>query len=91
MLKEKPTTEVIEVPDEGLVSLMGKTVLLMCANYFYTGKLVGINESCVELQSPSIVYETGDWQKDGWTDAQRLKADVWYVQVASIESYGVVE
>lgn len=63
MLKEKPKTEVIEVPDEGLVALLGKQVLLMCVNYFYTGKLVGV-------------------------DAQSLPADVWYVALQSIESYG---
>jgi hypothetical protein len=90
MLKEKPMTQVIEVPDEGLVALMGKTVLLMCVNYFYTGRLVGVNETCVQIAEPSIVYETGPWEESGFIDAQRLKADYWYIQTASIESYGEV-
>jgi len=88
--KAKPMAEVIEVPDEGLVSLLGRAVLLMCANYFYTGKLVGVNDTCVELEDPAIVYETGTWDKDEWADAQKLRAKVWYVQVTSIESYGEV-
>jgi len=90
MLKEKPTTQVIEVPDEGLVALMGKTVLLMCMNYNYTGKLTGVNDTCVQIEEPSIVYETGAWDSPGWKDVQRLPCAVWYVSTASIESYGEV-
>lgn len=31
-----------EVSGEGLEKLLGERVLIMCANYFYTGKLVAV-------------------------------------------------
>lgn len=39
----KVMQEVVEVSGEGLEALMGKKVTLFCANYFYSGKLVGVN------------------------------------------------
>lgn len=75
------------VEGEGLEALLGENVLLMCANYFYHGKLVGVNETCVLLDDAKIVYETGDWTSAAWQDAQRLPGP-WYVQTAFIESFG---
>jgi hypothetical protein len=80
--------QIVEVSDEGLESLMGKTVTLFCLNYFYTGILVGVNDDCVKLKDPSIVYETGSFDSKDWSDAQRLPRDYWYVRVAVIESFG---
>ncbi len=77
-----------EVSGEGLDKLLGERVLLMCANYFYEGKLAGINESCVLLEDAGIVYETGQWSTKGYTDLQKLPS-AWYVQIAAIESFGV--
>jgi hypothetical protein len=73
----------------GLEELIGETVLLMCANYFYAGKLVGVNTNCVELAEASIVYETGQWSDKGYKDAQKLPAKKWFVSISAIESYGV--
>ena len=78
-----------EVSGEGLEKLLGETVLLMCANYFYTGKLIGVNTDCVLLEDPAIVYETGPWENKKFTDAQKLHTKQWYVQRAAIESFGV--
>lgn len=75
------------VDGEGLEALLGENVLLMCANYFYHGKLVGVNETCVLLDDAKIVYETGDWTSAEWKDAQPLPGH-WYVQTAFIESFG---
>ena len=72
----------------GLEALLGETVLLLCANYFYAGKLVGVNKTCVELENPSIVYETGAWDNKSYGDVQKLHAKKWYVQLDAIESYG---
>lgn len=72
----------------GLEALLGENVLLMCANYFYAGKLTGVNAGFVELENPSIVYETGDWKNKAYGDAQPLHAKKWYVQTQFIESYG---
>lgn len=79
-----------EVQGEGLESLLGEVVTLFCANYFYTGKLTGVNDTCVLLSDPSIVYETGSWSDPNWKDAQKLPNDL-YVQTAAIESFGVVK
>lgn len=85
----KKLVNVVEVEGEGLAALMGERVLLMCANYFYAGELVGVNESFVQLKDASIVYDTGAWDKKGYTDSQKLPSDFWYVQTSAIESYGV--
>jgi len=85
----KKLVSVTEVEGAGLEALLGERVLLMCANYFYTGKLVGVNESCVELEDPAIVYETGQWTAKTYQDEQKLHVKTWYVQTAAIESFGV--
>ena len=72
----------------GLDALIGENVLLLCANYFYAGKLTGVNENCVELAEPQIVYETGEWTSGTYKDAQKLHAKKWYVSLSTIESYG---
>ena len=82
--------KLIEVTDEGLEGLLGETVTLFCMNYFYTGELVGVNDSCVKLDNPKIVYETGEWSSKDWSDAQSLPNSL-YVQVSSIEAFGVMK
>ena len=81
----------IEVSDEGLEGLMGETVTLLCMNYFYAGKLTGVNDAFVQLQDPQIVYDTGDWSNKKWADAQTLPTEYLYVNTSSIESYGVLK
>ena len=85
----KKLVSVTEVEGAGLIGLLGERVLLMCANYFYSGKLIGVNDSCVELEDPAIVYETGQWSNKTYQDEQKLQVKTWYVQVAAIESFGV--
>ena len=82
--------QVIEVENEGLISLLGKTITLFCANYIYTGKLEGVNTSCVKLSNPKIVYETGELTSKSWKDAQPLPNE-WYVQTNLIESFGILK
>lgn len=81
-------TIIKEVELEGLDSLLGKKVTLLCCNYFYTGELVGVNSTCVKLENPSIVYETGPWNKSEWADSQSLPCKYLYVQISSIECFG---
>jgi len=87
----KVLQEVVEVTGEGLDSLIGKKVTLFCANYFYTGKLVGVNQTCVKLEDPAIVYQTGPFTEAAYADAQSLCVKVWYVQTSAIESFGVLK
>lgn len=80
-----------EVENEGLESLLGQTVTLWCGVYIYTGKLVGVNSTCVKLENAAIVYETGEFTSKKWKDAQSLRVDSWYVQTQAIESFGVMD
>jgi len=89
-MKKLPTVEVIEVENEGLISLLGKKVTFFCMNYIYTGILSGVNTSCVLIDEPSIVYETGAFNEKDWKDAQRLPNSI-YIQTTSIEAFGEVK
>lgn len=86
----KKLVKVQEIEGEGLEALMGEIVTLMCMNYFYTGKLIGVNDTCVLLEDASIVFDTGAFDTPEWEDAQKLGND-WYVQISSIESFGLLK
>ena len=86
----KKLVKVEEVEGEGLMGLLGETVTLFCLNYFYTGKLAGVNVDCVLLEEPKIVYETGEFTSKTWKDAQELPNNL-YVMKHAIESFGVVK
>lgn len=86
----KKLVNITEVQGEGLVKLMGERVTLFCMNYIYTGKLVGVNDTCVLLENAAIVYDTGAFTDKNWKDAQRLPGE-WYVQTATIESFGILK
>ena len=79
-----------EVSGEGLEKLLGERVTLFCANYIYTGKLIGVNDDCVLLTDAGIVYETGSFTDKKWKDCQALPND-WYVARQSIESFGLLK
>ena len=79
-----------EVAAEGLDKLLGEQVTLLCMNYFYTGKLIGVNEHDVLLEDTKIIYETGQWDKKDWADAQYVCKEL-YVRTASIEAYGIIK
>lgn len=85
----KKVVSVTEVDGEGLEALLGEKVLLMCANYFYTGKLVGVNAQYVMLKDPAIVYETGEWSANTYANVQPLHAKTFYVMTSAIEAFGV--
>ena len=71
-------------------SLLGKKVLLMCANYFYTGKVVSANDSFIKLDNAAIVYETGPWNTTKFLDEQNI-GDSHYVMINAIESFRQVD
>ena len=87
----KKLIKVEEVAGEGLLALMGEKVTLFCLNYIYHGTLVGVNDSYVKLEEPSIVYATGAFTEKNFADAQRLPKNEWYVQIAAIESFGILK
>lgn len=86
----KTLMTVTEIEGEGLVSLLGETVTFFCAVYIYTGKLIGVSETCIKLENPKIVYETGAFTDKNWKDAQALPNEL-YLQTAMIESFGIVK
>jgi hypothetical protein len=77
-----------QVEKEGLESLLGKEVTFFCVNYIYAGKLVGVNETCVKLENPKIVYETGAFSEKEWKDAQALPKQYFYLMLSAVESFG---
>ncbi len=83
--------KLIEETDEtAMESLMGKIITIFSLNYIYTGKLIGVNDTCCMLENPSIVYETGSFSEREWKDSQALPNEI-YVNYAGIESFGVVK
>ena len=89
--KQKCMRKLIEdVPGEGLDKLLGEQITLFCLNYIYAGKLIGVNATCVLLQAPAIVYETGPFTDPKWKDAQALPHEL-YIMLSAVESFGVVK
>jgi hypothetical protein len=86
----KQLVKVQEVENEGLLSLLEQNVTLFCANYIYTGKLVGVNDQFVKLDSASIVYETGTFTEKKWKDAQSLPNSV-YIMISAIEMFTILK
>jgi hypothetical protein len=86
----KKLVQVEEVEGEGLDGLLGERVTLFCMNYFYTGKLVGVNGKFVKLEDAAIIYETGPFDDKEWKDAQNLPSPL-YVMIPSIESFCVLK
>ena len=86
----KKMVEVQEIENEGLVKLLGEEVTFFCLNYIYTGKLTGVNESCVLIENPRLVYETGKFSEKGFKDAQSLETKEFYIAMNCIESFGVL-
>lgn len=81
----KKLINVVEVEGEGLQALMGEQVILFCLNYFYAGKLVGVNDDTVMLEDGGIVYETGAFTDSKWKDFQKIGTV--YVRTGMIEAF----
>lgn len=76
------------VDNEGLDSFLGERILLICAGYFYEGKVIGVNDTFVKLEDAGIVYSTGKWSDKNYEDLQKFNDPEWYVQRVLIESFG---
>lgn len=84
----KKLVKVEEVEGEGYEGLMGERVLIMCAGYFYEGKLIGVNDYFVKLEDPGIVYATGAWSDKSYADIQKMHTKEWYVTRGLVEGFG---
>jgi len=79
---------VVEVKEEGFLALIGKNVEVFCGIYIYAGKLVGVNTTCIKLENPHIVYETGGFLDKKYKDAQPMGRQFHYIAVGFVESFG---
>jgi hypothetical protein len=84
----KKLVQVTEVENEGMLKLMGKRVTFFCLNYIYVGELIGVNDTCVLISNPAIVYETGVFTDKKYKDEQSLNVPEFYIQKNCIESFG---
>lgn len=91
MLKQAATVSMVEVPNEGLVSLIGSTIMVETLNFNYTGVLDGVNDTQILLREPKTVFETGDYKAKEWADAQRLPTSQMYIRLSAVQSYYKVE
>lgn len=84
--------KIIEVNNNqvSMEDLLGETVTIFCCNYIYTGELLGVNDTYVELSNPKIVYETGCLTSKEWKDAQTLPHS-WSIMKSAIESWGKLD
>ena len=83
----KVVTMIEEKDGEGLAAFLGKSIALHCSNYIYCGTLIGINSSCVKLDSDAVcVFETGEYSAKKWKDAQPLGKEQ-YVMIQAIERF----
>ena len=87
----KKLVNVTEVESEGLIKLMGEKITFFCLNYIYTGELIGVNDTCVLLKNPAIVYETGKFSDKSYKDEQSLCVEEFYIAMNCIESFGVLK
>jgi len=86
MMKVKPTVEVIEVENEGAISLLGEFVEIRCGSYHYAGRLVGVNDKCVELEHAHTVFSSGSYTTKKYDDAQKHVKSKLLVYFGFIES-----
>lgn len=82
----KKVVQVTEVEDEGLIALLNKNVVVFCANYIYSGKLTGVNQTCVLLENAQIVFDTGEVSFKKFTTAEEFLKPI-YIQLNAIEMF----
>lgn len=82
---------ITEETNEGFERLLGSQITLFCVNYIYTGILIGVNDECVLLKDPAIVYETGPFSDKDWKDCQGLGVNEFYIQKSAVESFGILK
>jgi len=87
--EEKETVNILIEEEGGFLSFMGKIITVYCINYIYTGKLIGVDDTCIQLSSAGIVYETGAFSDASWKNIEHFPHGDWCIQRSAIESFGV--
>ena len=78
----------VDVPDAGFVSLLGKEIEIFESTYIYAGVLIGVNDTFLKLGNPHIIYETGSFSDSRNKDAQPLNREWHCIQINAISSWG---
>ena len=73
----------------GVAQFMGKSILLKCMNYFYFGKIIGVDAFGATVQDCYVVFETGAFDAAQFKDAQKI-GDRFVIALQSIEAFGPV-
>jgi hypothetical protein len=68
-----------------LTAMVGREVYVSCTSYAYSGVLLGVTPQTIEVDCPSIVYETGPWNSPVWKDAQSLPTNTVVIFKSQIE------
>lgn len=76
-----------EVENEGLMVFLGQRIFIVAQSYFYTGKLTGVNSTCVLLEDARFVLESGSFEEKGLANAEKIPGGKLYVQCSSIEAF----
>ena len=87
---------ITEGENKALTELVGKRVTFFCMNYIYTGTVHEVTDVQVHLKDAAIVYETGSFDDQNWSDAQNVprhlnKEGDWFVRISAVESWGVMK
>ena len=85
-------TVVVSNDTDIYVELMkiGQPVTFFCMNYFYNGKITGVNGDTIVIEGARLVYETGKFDTSSFADAQLIGAPQWFITKGSIESFGIL-
>ena len=86
----KKLVSVTEVAGEGLPKLLGERVTLFCKDYVLIGLLTSVDDDCILLLKPSIVYETCVLHTKDWMGAERLPIDELGVMKTDIKAVAVI-
>jgi hypothetical protein len=82
--------KLIDDNTKGIDRFMGERITLFCCRFYYTGKLIAIDDHDLELEDCGIVYETGELDDAEWKDYKKLPNN-WFVARQSVESYGILK
>jgi len=79
------STKQVVLGADHLTAMVGREVYVSCTSYAYSGVLLGVTPETIEVDCPSIVYETGPWNSPAWKDAQILPAQTVVIFKSQIE------
>lgn len=78
----------LNLRDKFLYNLLNKNIVVF-SNFFYQGTLKAYDNSFLELEDVSIIYETGEIAShDKWVKVETL-AKTWLINRDQIESLGL--